>query len=101
MHGAAADFAGQRPNALDPEAWRDLANKCGAHFDEIDPGLACRVAEELAHIDANWPTALPHAVIHADLFTDNVLMLGNEGSGLMDCELRGTDMRAYERAVSQ
>src|SRR3546814_14302436 len=44
------------PNALDPEAWRDLANKCGAHIDEIAPGLACRVAEELAHIDANWPT---------------------------------------------
>src|SRR3546814_755914 len=100
MHGAAADFAGQRPNALDPEAWRDLANKCGAHFDEIAPGLACRVAEELAHIDANWPTALPHAVIHADLFPDNVLMLGNEVSGLIDFYFSCTDIRAYDLAVT-
>src|SRR3546814_2621497 len=54
----------------------------------------------MANIDANWPTALPHAVIHADLFPDNVLMLGNEVSGLIDFYFSCTDIRAYDLAVT-
>lgn len=100
MHAAAADFTGSRRNALDLSGWHELAEKCGDHFDDIRPGLAKRVADELAHMDAHWPGSLPHAVIHADLFPDNVLMHGDEVTGLIDFYFSCTDVRAYDLAVT-
>lgn len=100
LHAAAADFKGSRPNALDLAGWHDLADKCGEHFDDIAPGLARRVADELEFMDANWPSSLPRAVIHADLFPDNVLMHGDEVTGLIDFYFSCTDVRAYDLAVT-
>ncbi len=100
MHRAAADFAGQRRNALDPAGWHDLADKCGADFDAIAPGLGARVTQELAWLDAHWPVELPRAVIHADLFPDNVLMLGDAVTGLIDFYFSCTDIRGYDLAVT-
>jgi homoserine kinase type II len=100
LHAAAADFAGKRRNTLDLPGWHDLAAKCGDHFDEIAPGLGGRVAAELAWLDIHWPADLPRAVIHADLFPDNVLMLGDHVTGLIDFYFSCTDMRAYDLAVT-
>lgn len=99
MHRAVRDFAPQRPNALGPAGWRDLAARCGDHLDEIAPGLSARVAAELAHVDAHWPLSLERSAIHADLFPDNVLMLGDEVTGLIDFYFSCTDIRAYDLAV--
>ncbi|BAV65953.1 homoserine kinase [Sphingobium cloacae] len=100
MHRAAEGFKGERRNALDLPGWHDLAAKCGEDFDRIAPGLGARVAEELAFLDAHWPASLPRAVIHADLFPDNVLMLGDEVTGLIDFYFSCTDIRAYDLAVT-
>jgi homoserine kinase type II len=100
LHSAAKDFTGTRANALDIAGWRDLAAKCGDDFDAIALGLSARVADELAFLDAHWPTDLPRAVIHADLFPDNVLMLGDDVTGLIDFYFSCTDIRAYDLAVT-
>lgn len=100
MHRAAEGFARERRNALDLAGWHELAAKCGEHFDEIAPGLGQRVADELAFLDAHWPADLPRSVIHADLFPDNVLMLGDEVTGLIDFYFSCTDIRAYDLAVT-
>lgn len=100
MHAAAADFTGGRPNALNLQGWHDLAIRCGGHLDDIASGLGQRVADELAFMDTHWPADLPHAVIHADLFPDNVLMHGNEVTGLIDFYFSCTDVRAYDVAVT-
>lgn len=100
LHRAAADFAGTRSNALDPAGWHDLADKCGTDFDRIAPGLGHRVTAELAWLDAHWPVDLPRAVIHADLFPDNVLMLGDDVTGLIDFYFSCADIRAYDLAVT-
>ena len=100
LHRAARDFTGQRHNALDIAGWHDLAAKCGEDFDRIAPGLAARVADELAFLDAHWPAGLPRSVIHADLFPDNVLMLGDQVTGLIDFYFSCTDIRAYDLAVT-
>ena len=100
LHKAAEGFAGERRNALDLPGWHDLADKCGEHFNDIAPGLHQRVADELAFLDAHWPADLPRAVIHADLFPDNVLMLGDEVTGLIDFYFSCTDIRAYDLAVT-
>ena len=48
---------------------------------------------------ASWPGDLPTGAIHADLFPDNVLMLGDRVTGLIDFYFACTDIRAYDLAV--
>jgi homoserine kinase type II len=100
LHHAVADFGGARPNSMGLAAWRDLADQCAGRLDAIDPRLDPLIARELAFLEANWPADLPQSVIHADLFPDNVLMLGNRVSGLIDFYFSCTDARAYDVAVT-
>lgn len=100
MHRAARGFAGERRNALDKDGWHALMQRCGDDLDAIAPGLGARVAQELAFLDAHWPADLPRSVIHADLFPDNVLMLGDEVTGLIDFYFSCTDIRVYDLAVT-
>jgi homoserine kinase type II len=99
MHASLADFVGERPNSLGVAAWPKLLAQCGRSLDEIAPGLFDRVDRALAEVDAAWPAGLTTAAIHADLFPDNVLMLGDEVTGLIDFYFACTDIRAYDLAV--
>lgn len=99
MHLAAAGFTAERPNGLGPAHWRATAAELGQRLDEIEPGLAALVNDRLALLAASWPTELPRGTIHADLFPDNVLMLGNEVTGLIDFYFACTDLYAYDLAV--
>ncbi len=101
VHLAAGDFAGSRANGMGPAAWQDLLGACGATgLASIDPALAAIVGEHLPATVAAWPADLPSGVIHADLFPDNVLMLGNQVTGLIDFYFACTDMFAYDIAVT-
>ena len=101
LHLAAADFAGERANGMDLAEWQRLAAECGAEgLRAIDPELADLVARELPLLAADWPQDLPRGVIHADLFTDNVLMLGSKVTGLIDFYFACSDVIAYDVAVT-
>lgn len=101
IHLAGADFIATRENGLGPEEWRNLAMACGPEgLNSIDPALADLVEGELARLTAEWPRALPRSVIHADLFPDNVLMLGAQVTGLIDFYFACTDITAYDVAVT-
>ncbi len=101
MHLAAADFAGTRANGMGPEEWQRLLDECGHDgLAAIDAGLAPLVTRELAALNASWPGDLPRGTIHADLFPDNVLMLGTSVTGLIDFYFACTDMLAYDVAVT-
>ena len=99
VHAALADFTPRRPNALGIAGWNALADRCGPDLDRIQPGLRDRIAQERAFLDAHWPHALPVATVHADLFPDNVLMLGDRVTGLIDFYFACTDLRALDLAV--
>jgi homoserine kinase type II len=101
VHLAAADFPGERANAFGPAGWRALADACGTEgLASIDPGLAALVEGELARLEREWPRDLPCSVIHADLFPDNVLMLGDRVTGLIDFYFACSDLTAYDLAVT-
>lgn len=100
MHMAAIDFPGERANGMGPAEWQRLAQECGDGLSRIDPALAGQVAGALSGLLDSWPTALPRSVIHADLFPDNVLMLGEQVSGMIDFYFACTDITAYDVAVT-
>ena len=102
VHLASTEFALSRPNTLGPDGWRHLLiDGCGpVGLAQIDPALAPLVERELAKLVAQWPTELPRSVIHADLFPDNVLMLGDTVTGLIDFYFACVDITAYDVAVT-
>jgi homoserine kinase type II len=101
VHLAAADFPGERRNGMGLADWRALAEACGAEgLSSIDPDLGHLVERELDLLGRNWPEDLPHSVIHADLFPDNVLMLDDGVSALIDFYFACTDITAYDVAVT-
>ena len=99
LHIAGADFAIPRPNALALPGWQPLADQAGSRADEVAPGLAAIIKEELAFLTAHWPEHLPQGVIHADLFTDNVFFLGERLSGLIDFYFACNDALVYDLAI--
>jgi homoserine kinase type II len=101
MHRALQDFTQTRPNSLGVDAFRPLAERCGEDMlNKISPGLASRIMAECDFVEDNWPRHLPTAAIHADLFPDNVLMLDDGVSGLIDFYFACTDLRLYDLAVT-
>jgi homoserine kinase type II len=100
MHAALADFTLERPNTLGLAGWHALAARCGDDLNKIAPNLKGRVTTELAWLDENWPTQLPHSVVHADLFPDNVLMRGDAVGGIIDFYFACTEVRAWDVAVT-
>src|SRR5690606_21929870 len=98
-HRALEDFAGARENNMGYRHWREIAKAAG-DLDTVLPGLGAIVDAELDYLDAHWPSGLPSHVIHADLFPDNVLMLGDEVTGLIDFYFAASDYRAYDLAVT-
>src|SRR6478735_3471130 len=101
IHLDAAHFAGRRPNSLALQQWHDLLSGCGqAGLRSIDPELPAQVERELLYLTAKWPQGLPRSVIHADLFPDNVLLLGDAVTGLIDFYFACNDITAYDLAVT-
>jgi homoserine kinase type II len=99
LHRAAADFHLTRPNALSLAAWPQLFALAKDRADQVCAGFCSSVADELAFLERTWPRDLPRGTIHADLFPDNVLFLGEEVSGLIDFYFACTDFFAYDVAV--
>lgn len=99
FHKAGEGFSIRRENALGPEGWQKLAVQCAARADEVAPGLAALIEEEVAYLSARWPKNLPDGVIHADLFPDNVFFLGDKLSGLIDFYFACNDFYAYDVAI--
>lgn len=99
MHCALQDYGGSRPNSMGMDHWRAIASASG-DLDYVLPGLQMEIDAELVHLERHWPRDLPAHVIHADLFPDNVLMLGNAVTGLIDFYFAASDFRAFDLAVT-
>jgi homoserine kinase type II len=99
LHVAGAGYAPTRANALGPNSWRALLERCRPRGDEVQAGLVGQLDAALAGILARWPSGLPIGHIHADLFPDNVFFLDGKLSGVIDFYFAATDVLAYDVAV--
>lgn len=99
MHLGLRGLTQARPNALSVDAWPGLVEPRLELADKLRPGLAADVKADLAALAKAWPQGLPDGVIHADLFPDNTLFLGDEAKGLIDFYFACTDALAYDLAV--
>jgi homoserine kinase type II len=100
LHLAGQSFPGSRPNALGLAGWRPLFQRFQSRADEIGAGVASTIEQELAYLEASWPSDLPQGIIHADLFPDNAFFLGDQLSGLIDFYFACTDALAYDVAIT-
>jgi len=99
LHLAGEGFKRERANDLSLAGWRQLFNACKPHADDFMAGLGQELEDELAALEAAWPSALPKGVVHADLFPDNVFFLGTKLSGVIDFYFACNDFFAYDIAV--
>ena len=99
LHVAGATHAPTRPNALGPQSWPTLLDRCRGRADEVQSGLARELDEAIRTVLGAWPKDLPAGHIHADLFPDNVFFLDGALSGLIDFYFACTDILAYDIAI--
>jgi homoserine kinase type II len=99
LHLALADFPLTRANALSIAGGERLIAPRLAQAEFLRPGLARLIESDLAAVRAAWPDALPRGVIHADLFPDNALFVGDALTGVIDFYFACTDLFAYDLAV--
>ena len=100
VHLAAMHFTPRRENDLAPAAMATTLHRCDIEaLGQIDSRLPTTLsrAQDLV---ARWPAELPRSIIHSDLFPDNVLMVGNSVSGMIDFYFAAHDMMAYDLAVT-
>jgi homoserine kinase type II len=100
LHLAGRGFGLVRANDLGLAGWRPLFGRFEARADEIAPGLAGAIRQELDYLEASWPAGLEQGIIHADLFPDNVFFLGDTLSGLIDFYFACNDALTYDIAVT-
>jgi len=55
---------------------------------------------ELSFLKNNWPINLPKAIIHGDLFQDNIFFIKDKISGVIDFYFSCEDFIAYELALA-
>ena len=99
FHLATATLEQFRANGLSVRHWRSLLEASRQTAEELQPGLAAAMLDELEELEIQWPEHLPSGVIHADLFPDNVFFEDGKIVGLLDFTFACNDLLAYDLAI--
>ncbi len=99
LHLAGQGFGLKRANALGLAGWRPLYQSFARDAGKISADLGDLIADELDHLEANWPDDLPQGVIHADLFPDNIFFHQGDVSGVIDFYFACNDAFGYDLAI--
>lgn len=99
LHEAGKGFGIRRANALSVAGWRPLLDAAGERAETVMPGLQAAISSELDYLETHWPRTLPEGVIHADLFPNNTLFVGDQVSGVIDFYFAANDALVYDLAI--
>ena len=100
LHLASDGFPMARANDLGEAAWAPMFAGLTTEAEALKPGLAETIRSDLDRLAAAWPHDLPHGVVHADYFPDNVFFAGPEFAGTIDFYFACNDALAYDVAVA-
>ena len=99
FHVKAQGVSRHRANALGPHSWTPLLHSIGSDANILAKGMQQTITTRLEQILSDWPTDLPHGIIHADLFPNNVLFVGDRLTGLIDFYFACEDILAYDIGI--
>lgn len=99
LHLNAMGIKRSRQNALGPVSWQPLLDIVGQSANEIVPKMQNMAQDRLNSILGAWPQNLPRGIIHADLFPNNVLFIGDNLTGVIDFYFACEDIFAYDVAI--
>jgi homoserine kinase type II len=100
MHLAGVDFGRTQPNLRGIDWWRETVPQVTPFVDaERRELLHSELAFQQALHASAAHAALPRGPIHADLFRDNVMFVGDALSGFFDFYFAGVDAFAFDIAV--
>lgn len=97
LHTVSPCFPYRRPNGRGPHWWKATAEQVLPYLSQDEADL---LQEELAFQAHNRHLDLPRGVIHADLFRDNALFVGETLSGIIDFYYACDDVLLYDVAVT-
>ena len=100
LHHETSDFTEERPNSLSFTQWRRIFEKCLTVPNHDYLHLCDIIEKEFIFLKNSWPNSLPHGIIHADVFRDNVFFIDNQFSGLIDFYFSCKDYYAYDIALT-
>ena len=99
LHIKAKGVSLHRANSLGPASWTPLLHSIGSDANILAEGLDQTIATRLEQILSDWPSNLPRGIIHADLFPNNVLFVGDRLTGIIDFYFACEDILAYDIAI--
>ena len=97
MHIAGSTFPEKMDNPRHAAWWTDSCQKLLPFLDKEDAHL---LQDEIAFLAQNPDTHLPHGIIHADLFKDNVLLNGENVAGFIDFYYACHGSFVYDLAIA-
>ncbi|WP_031433913.1 homoserine kinase [Methylomarinum vadi] len=96
LHIASRHSGFHRRNPRDLKACRTLFYACKEHLSRQERD---KISAELAYQQCYDDAEIPRGVIHADLFRDNVLFVGNKISAVLDFYGSCNDFLLYDIAI--
>ena len=99
LHKLTASLSINRKNALSVNIWRKMFENIKENCANIHVDLPKLIESNLIDIEKNWPYELPGGIIHADLFSDNIIFKNNKVNGIIDFTFSCNDFYAFEIAI--
>jgi homoserine kinase type II len=101
MHLAARDFPLQQPNLRGLDWWLEAAPRVAPFLSPDNAGLlSSEIAFQQQFAGSDAYRAMPRGPVHADLFRNNVMFVGERLSGCFDFYFAGCDTWLFDIAVT-